>query len=706
MRERRAEAIAKARQIFPELETEAGFAAAAQQLAETDSIEVTLPKFESETRDWELRIFPWEFFLSTITREERKRRGSPSFLVTRVLPIAGRKPLKGASADSVMMVRSAPPPLDEILDLAPESELVRRNLGCDGKSSWTLQNPSAAELETRIAQTNPGVIHLAGFDTRKAAQTAGEFAPENVDRHAYLLAGDGTFDFADAERLGEIVNAGSPRPELVSFNLFNSAARMCPLAVAGGAGAAIGFQDEIDAHLAEVFFASFYRAWSGLARGNLLAAFAYAFEKTRELPKSLRMRGSGIVLWSATSLLDDRPDSPDPTDRAPAEIRTNREESDALDVHVTPVSRLNYAILHNRGHLFDSFKVTRAGAKSPENVLIEVKARIGVHEYPYRAVHEAGQEGVPRELRNEIQIPLSWDYLRTLTESLRTTVYVRISDASGNGNGRVYAEKTYPVVLAPLEEWSDREPDRVWLPSFVRPRDPAVAEALATARLHLCTLTDDPNAGFDGYQSYDADPNEPGLGVETQVRAIWSALLLHHDLQYVNPPPSYFHHAQRLRSHTEVLSRGHGTCIDLSLLVAACLEYIEIQPVVFLIEGHAFPGFWRDPHQAGFFRDGLLPDGEPNGAGPDKDGCRHSWVYGASQLERIWQFVAAGHLVPLESTLLTRDGGFFAACELGIDALRDPDTFQFLLDVDRSRSDPEGATPLPIDFSTASPSTS
>ncbi len=697
MRERRGEAIAKAQEIFPELENPAGFAEAVHRLADADAIEVQLPKFVSEEKDWALRIFPWEFFLSAITREERKRRGSEAFLVTRVLPVAGRTVAK-ASRERMLTVESAPPPLDQYLELGPEADLVLRNMGVHQEPTSRLANPSAEELRLRIAGTNPGVIHLGGFDTRKAAQKAGDFSVETIDRHAYLLSGEGRMELADAEGLGGIVNAGSPKPELVSFNLFNSAARMCPMAVAGGAGAAIGFQDEIDDHLAEVFFASFYRAWTGLAQGNLLAAFAYAFEKTRELPKSLRMRGSGIVLWSATPLLDQGDGH---TERPMLELSTAREEGDELDVHVTPVSRLNYAILHNRGHLFDSFKVTRAGTQSPEDVLVEVKVRIGVHEYPYRAVHDAGQEGVPKELKSEIQIPLSWNYLSTLTETVRTTVYVRISQPGENPDRQVYLEKTYSVDLAPLEEWTDREPDHVWLPSFIRPRDPAVATALGNARLHLCTLTDDPTAGFDGYQSYNADPNEPGFGVETQVRAIWSALLLHHDLQYVNPPPSYFHHAQRLRSPSELLGQEHGTCIDLSLLVASCLEYIEIQPVVFLIEGHAFPGFWRNPHQAKFFRDGLLPDGEPNGSGPDQEGSRHSWVYSRSQLRRIWEFVAAGHLVPLESTLLTRQGGFFAACESGIEALRNPDTFQYLLDVDRSRTDPEGATPLPINYSTS-----
>ena len=53
--------------------------------------------------------------------------------------------------------------------------------------------------------------------------------------------------------------------------------------------------------------------------------------------------------------------------------------------------------------------------------------------------------------------------------------------------------------------------------------------------------------------------------------------------------------SQRLRMPSTVRSHQAGTCIDLALLFAACLELVDIYPVIFLLKGHALPGWWRHP---------------------------------------------------------------------------------------------------------------
>jgi hypothetical protein len=48
-----------------------------------------------------------------------------------------------------------------------------------------------------------------------------------------------------------------------------------------------------------------------------------------------------------------------------------------------------------------------------------------------------------------------------------------------------------------------------------------------------------------------------------------------------------------------VLNEQNGTCVDLSILLASCLEWIELSPVIFMSGIHAFPGYWvtADAHQ-------------------------------------------------------------------------------------------------------------
>src|SRR5262249_51738656 len=95
---------------------------------------------------------------------------------------------------------------------------------------------------------------------------------------------------------------------------------------------------------------------------------------------------------------------------------------------------------------------------------------------------------------------------------------------------------------------------------------------------------------FDGYQSVDGRDATP---VDEQVKAIWAALVNEYRLQYISPPPAYSTRTQRLRTPSDIVDSNSGTCIDLALLLASCLEYIDINPVLVLQEGHAFAGYWR-----------------------------------------------------------------------------------------------------------------
>lgn len=693
--ERRRQAVEHASDIFIEFKDPRKHKDIVSRLARGGIVEVTLPPFESETKDWALRIFPWEYFLSTLTRDARMaQQPALPFLITRVLPL--EKPTKdhASVADgNVLMVQSAPQPLEPLYSFGSEVELMRINLGLDDRS-FLLANPTSEAMKDRIKAQAPGLVHLAGFDLHQAARYLSPQVTKGVGRYkdGFIMSNpEGGIVVLKPEKLADILNAASRKPSLVSVNVYNSAARICALAVAHGAKAAVGFQDEIDDHLAEAFFASLYRALDSEADAAILPAYQAAFEETRKLPEEYRMQGSGIVLWSNTSLLHQIRGRERTLPQTAQKSSGTGGVADDLFFDITPYRRLNYAILHNRGQLFAQFSVTRTSRNSPDKVHVEVVARVGAQEYPYRGSHSTGEVGKPEDIGKYIRIPLCWDYLRTLSETLRTTLYVRITAFD-----KVIEEKTYQVDIAPLEEWSDTEEDRIWLPSFVVPRDVAVIDAVAGARRYLSALSDDPNAGFDGYQSYGLYADDPYGPIDTQVRAIWSVLVLDHRLQYINPPPSYYSQAQRVRSPSEILRRSHGTCIDLTLLLAACLEYIEIHPVLFLIEGHAFPGYWRSPKQADYFVQGDYPDGRTDDDELTKDMDTPSWMYSKAHLERIYAFVSAGHLVPVESTVLTTNSGFFAACDAGIESLRDSGRFQFLIDVRRARSDPRGATPLPI----------
>jgi hypothetical protein len=292
-------------------------------------------------------------------------------------------------------------------------------------------------------------------------------------------------------------------------------------------------------------------------------------------------------------------------------------------------------------------------------------------------------------------VPLVAGILREAREGIRTSLLVEVTL-----NGQVVSSNTFSVTLLSADEWRDDPKEWRWLPCFVLPRDAAVQKVLDAAQPYLRSLTDDSTCGFDGYQRLvSVGPQTDYSVVDTQVRAIWSALVHDLPLGYINPPPTYAAASQRIRTPSQVLNDHRGTCIDLALLLAACLEYIGLYPVLFLTQGHAFTGYWRSPeaHDAWMnFREPTTTDA-PLRADETLAERRDSepWMVGQGDaFAEVLQFVQDTTLVPLEATALTRLGPFAEACETGIKNLNDPWSFDAMIDLYRARR--ENVTPLPL----------
>ncbi|MEJ2592877.1 MAG: hypothetical protein P8178_16050, partial [Candidatus Thiodiazotropha sp.] len=598
----------------------------------------------------------------------------------------------------------------------------------DWKDHQVLKNPTAEELARRITELRPDAIHITGIDAHEGAELLGANLSERQKRSLrdglYLSASDGSETLVDAETLAALLNPAAAKdyaPRLVSFNLYNSASRLAALTVAQGAQAALGFQDSIDNELAELFFADFYRLWTGSAspvstKSKSLSpglaavpAFFNAWRALASIPS--RERGSGVVLWSARSYFADAGTKQAQARRQQEALRWEQARRDQAAASLEPADRdgerlgdlvrvsyqlpesLNYARLHNNENLFESFILIKTRPGILRGVQVRVDLQVGGEVFSYLRTVDLS-DSIP--LRDAVRVPLAWSLARQLTESVQTTVHLKVSRGD-----EVILQDTHSVSLLPVNEWRDDPTSGPWLPSFVLPRDPSVREVIARAQRYLRVLLDDGVAGFDGYQSIsqvsrdgvvdDADADI----VDTQVRAIWSSLLHDYRIGYINPPPTFTAHSQRLRRPGDVLEGGHGTCIDLALLLAACLEYIGMRPVLFLIRGHAFPGYWRSEASIEVVNPPATVLAE--GAGEERVSGMHShadnWSTGSQGYEELLALIARGHLVPVEATSLTLKESFNQACDKGLENLEDPLEFETLLDVAQARR--YGVTPLP-----------
>jgi len=686
-----------------------------RRVAEAGTVEVDVP-YRDEEDGWEYRVYPWEYVLASATRDARRGR---ALTVVRRLRLPA--PSSRRAVTPLLHLETAPGRLRTEYSFTSERDLVASGFGVG--PATRIEDPLRSELEAAVAGLDPGVVHVSGFDSHEGLELLG-IEDEGGFADGLLLRGprgpeaDYGVEAVPAEELARILTAGRHKPLLVGFNVFNSAPRCAPLCVAGGAESAVGFQDTFDDPLAELFFSSFYQAWrlSGWATSE---AFRFAWEVVRDQGRDLQ--GSGVVLWSRRSLFDAPAAVEGQAAGAPAqassvgEIESRlREEAQKsaivlgpdnvtrhIRVEAVPVSLLNYSILHNNGRVFEQFKIWKEGYVGPvEGLEIAVELHVGTESFPFRMKASLDEKEPGTDLKDGIRVSLASSLSRSVRESVHTSLFVEVS-----WRGTVLERVTHRVTLLPIDEWKDDDANRVWLPSFVLPRDPAVPKVVDSAQRYLMALLDDPTAGFDGYQNADggpgltADPATACEVVDRQVQALWCALLFELPLAYINPPPTFTAASQRLRSPSEVIQGRRGTCIDLALLLAACLEYVEIYPAIVVLRDHAFPAYWRHHAFHEEFSDltsapAPVATGSPPAAQPSQ---KHRWYFEQAHFREIVQQVGRGRLVPLETVSLTRREGFWTAVEEGQKNLASRSHFHSMLDITLARtSTTSPVTPLPV----------
>ena len=662
---------------------------ALERLAESRLVEVSIPGLSD---NWAPRIMPWELLLG-----KAAATCSPSApLIVRHLACR-RTPSRRHRGNKGAVVLGAVQAVGDFYTFDTERIVSSQALGGD---PVLIEDPTPATLERRIAATSPDLIHVGGLDVHQGTDYFDLGEIERFDDGMVLVEG-GHPVAVPADTLARVLTSGRLRaPALVAFNLYYSAGRIAALTVAAGADVAVGFQDRFNDLAAESFLGELYRAWRA-SSGDPLVSFYLAWKALAEAGTEA---GTGIVMWSARSLVNtgiaEVVRKADVVRRAldakrnrVRTVASAREAARCLHVTCTPLERLNYALMHNRRPMFKALELRNLdGRRRINGVRIEVELFAGTERLPYCGTFSV--EDAPVSVDEKIFIPLTSALVRSLRESVRASLRVKVSV----GPDEIVQEDSHRVTLLPTDEWVDTDEDRQWLPSFVLPQDRGVERIIAAARPFLAFLADTASAGFDGYQSVDPDAEDPTEGVDWQVEAIWSALVSL-PLAYINPPPTYTEQSQRLRFPSRILRSGDGTCIDLALLLAACLEQVNIYPVVFLLKDHAFPGYWRSEEAWDNFVSmrnieamqlhGLERLTRESGTVDQP----YPWVFPRSFHAEVKKEIEKGHLVPLETVWITTRSKFSEAQDAGWENLLKASEFEALVDITLARE--HDVTPLP-----------
>lgn len=319
------------------------------------------------------------------------------------------------------------------------------------------------------------------------------------------------------------------------------------------------------------------------------------------------------------------------------------------------IPKINFAMQQNFIPFIRNLTVSNEGNEDISDVKLTIAFDPGFAKtftYDINAV-PAGQSVEISPLR----IILSTEMLFSLTEAISGTVSFSLT----KDDNELY-HKDVPVQLLSFNEWSGLAFDPELIAAFVTPNHPEIAKVISEASVYLKKWAD--TTAFSAYQRQN--PNF----VKQQMAAIYTALCAR-KIAYNMPPASFEYIGQKVRLANTVLEQKQGTCLDLSVLYASCLEAVGLNPLIIFINGHAFCGCHLEEET---FADCATDD--------------------VSAIEKRI-VTGAEEILLVECTDITKDNtDFDAALKHGKDHFNKPGEFICAVDIARTRG--SGIRPIPL----------
>ncbi len=276
-----------------------------------------------------------------------------------------------------------------------------------------------------------------------------------------------------------------------------------------------------------------------------------------------------------------------------------------VDLEISPV--INLGVFHCSPVIVSRLVVTnRSSSGTPSRAL-----SFSVSEYA-TAAEVALPPLAPGQIVELSTPKFHWNYdaLESRVEKSYCVLAARLGESPLQG-------PPVEVCLLPANEWACGRTDvhQMSLASFVLPNHPSIERLVGAACMHLPADND----------------------AEAAIQAIYDHLLGSWSIGYTFEPVAWRAGSQKIRFPHQVLldfieRRGHGTCIDLALLVAACLESLRHEPLIAVVDmggnWHSLVGCRRSR------KDGLEPllfDKEAvlaAGVWVDPNGCTHAPEFG------------------------------------------------------------------------------
>lgn len=153
-------------------------------------------------------------------------------------------------------------------------------------------------------------------------------------------------------------------------------------------------------------------------------------------------------------------------------------------------------------------------------------------------------------------------------------------------DGSVITQKEIEFTWLAHNAWAGGYEFPELLAALVIPEDSAIDKLLEDTKTHLASQGRSTEwAGYSGSAEERV----------SQLKALWDTLASY-DIHYALPPASWKDDGvgQRVRTPSQIFEGKCATCLDTSLLLTAAVTRMRLNPIVILIEGHAFMGVWMN----------------------------------------------------------------------------------------------------------------
>lgn len=315
---------------------------------------------------------------------------------------------------------------------------------------------------------------------------------------------------------------------------------------------------------------------------------------------------------------------------------------------------ISFAIQQNSVPVIRDFTVTNDSDEELRDLRIEITSDPEFSDPCHILIERLAPNSTLRPRLPELRLHAG--DLSHLTEAMKGEL--RFTASSGE---QVLARHCEEIRLLSYDEWAGLQSLPEILAAFSQPNHPVIDKILSEAA-HILSENGHP-ADIEGYQS--GDPRR----VWQITAAIYTAIA-RRGITYANPPASFETTGQKIRTPGRIASGGVATCLDLVMLLTACLEQAGLHPLALIHKGHAYAGVW------------LADESFPSPVVHD--------------LQALRKRVQLHELLVFETTVITgpQPAAFEVAIARGNDHLERDDLFEMALDIRRARL--QRIRPLPL----------